>query len=399
VAADHALAWLNLALRWGHVITGIAWIGTSFYFNWLNSRVAPPPAGRAEPGVAGELWSVHGGGFYRMVKYAGAPAQLPGTLHWFKWEAYATWLTGVSLLALIYYLQADAFLVAPGRGLAPGVVIAIGVGALVVPWVVYDVLCRSPLGGQPALLAVLGLVLVTALAWGLTQLMSARAAYLHVGAALGTIMAANVLMVIIPSQRHMVAAMAQGRSPDAARSRQAALRSLHNNYLTLPVLFVMVSNHYPTTYGSRLNWEILLGLSVLGALTRHWFNLRNQGRRAVWILPAATLGMVLLAFVSQPQRLPAPPAGASAGVAFTDVRVVVARRCAACHSATPTMAGFAAAPAGVLLDTPEQIRSQAQRIEAVAVAAQTMPLGNVTGMTVEERELLGRWIREGARLR
>jgi len=246
---------------------------------------------------------------------------------------------------------------------------------------------------------VLGFVLVTALAWGLTQVMSARAAYLHVGAALGTIMAANVLMVIIPSQRHMVAAMAQGRSPDAARSRQAALRSLHNNYLTLPVLFVMVSNHYPTTYGSRLNWEILLGLSVLGALTRHWFNLRNQGRRAVWILPAATLGMVLLAFVSQPQRLPAPPAGASAGVAFTDVRVVVARRCAACHSATPTMAGFAAAPAGVLLDTPEQIRSQAQRIEAVAVAAQTMPLGNVTGMTVEERELLGRWIREGARLR
>ena len=397
MAADHALGWLNLALRWGHVITGVAWIGTSFYFNWLNSRLAPPE--RAEPGVAGELWSVHGGGFYRVVKYAVAPGRLPTTLHWFKWEAYATWLTGVSLLALIYYLQAGALLVAPDKGFAPGVVIGIGVGTLVVSWLFYDVLCRSPLGSRPVLLTALGFGLVTALAWGLTQLMSPRAAYLHVGAALGTIMAANVLMVIIPSQQQMVAAITLGRSPDAARGEQAALRSLHNNYLTLPVLFIMVSNHYPATYGNGLNWAILAGLSAVGVLTRHWFNIRNQGRRAVWILPAAALGMVALAFVSQPKRLPAPPAGPSDGVSFTDVRVVVARRCAACHSATPTMAGFAAAPAGVLLDTPDQIHLLAPRIQAVAVAAQTMPLGNVTGMTPEERELLGRWIREGARLR
>ena len=396
MAADQALGWLNLALRWGHVITGVAWIGTSFYFNWLNSRLAPPE--RAEPGVAGELWSVHGGGFYRVVKYAVAPARLPTTLHWFKWEAYATWLTGVSLLALIYYFQAGAFLVAPDKGFAPGVVIGIGVGTLVVSWLFYDVLCRSPLGSRPVLLTALGFGLVTALAWGLTQVMAPRAAYLHVGAALGTIMAANVLMVIIPSQQQMVAAITLGRSPDAARGEQAALRSLHNNYLTLPVLFIMVSNHYPATYGSWLNWAILAGLSAVGVLTRHWFNIRNQGRRAVWILPAAALGMVALAFVSQPKRLPAPPAGASDGVSFTDVRVVVARRCAACHSATPTMAGFAAAPAGVLLDTPDQIHLLAPRIQAVAVAAQTMPLGNVTGMTPEERELLGRWIREGARL-
>jgi len=398
VAADHALSWLNLALRWGHVITGIAWIGTSFYFNWLNSRIAPPTA-RSEPGVAGELWSVHGGGFYRFVKYAVAPAQLPATLHWFKWEAYATWLTGVSLLALIYYLQAGAFLVAPGSGLAPGVVIGIGIGSLVVSWLVYDGLCRSPLGGRPVLLTGLGFALVTALAWALSRVMSPRAAYLHVGAAIGTIMAANVLMVIIPSQQAMVAALARGQPPDAQRGKQAALRSLHNNYLTLPVLFIMVSNHYPATYGSWLNWAILAGLSVVGALTRHWFNLRNQGRRAGWILPAAALGMVGLAFVTQPKRPPAPPAGAGAGVAFTDVRVVIARRCAACHSATPTLPGFAAAPAGVLLDTPDQIRSQAPRIEAVAVTTQTMPFGNVTGMTTDERELLGRWIREGARLR
>ena len=277
--------------------------------------------------------------------------------------------------------------------------IGIGVGTLVVSWLFYDVLCRSPLGSRPVLLTALGFGLVTALAWGLTQVMAPRAAYLHVGAALGTIMAANVLMVIIPSQQQMVAAITLGRSPDAARGEQAALRSLHNNYLTLPVLFIMVSNHYPATYGHWLNWAILAGLSVVGVLTRHWFNLRNQGRQAVWILPAAALGMVGLAFVSQPKRLPAPPTGASGGVAFTDVRVVVAQRCAACHSATPTMAGFAAAPAGVLLDTPDQIRLLAPRIQAVAVAAQTMPLGNVTGMTPEERELLGRWIREGARLR
>ena len=398
MAADHALSWLNLALRWGHVITGIAWIGTSFYFNWLNSRIAPP-TGRSEPGVAGELWSVHGGGFYRFVKYAVAPAQLPATLHWFKWEAYATWLTGLSLLALIYYLQAGAFLVAPGSALAPVVVIGIGAGTLVISWLVYDGLCRSPLGRRPVLLTTLGFALMTALAWALTRMMSPRAAYLHVGAAIGTIMAANVLMVIIPSQQAMVAALARGQPPDALRGKQAALRSLHNNYLTLPVLFIMVSNHYPVTYGSWLNWAILAGLSVVGALTRHWFNLRNQGRRAVWILPAAALGMVALAFVTQPKSLPTPPGGASAGVAFTDVRVVIARRCAPCHSATPTLPGFAAGPAGVLLDTPDQIRSQAPRIAAVAVTTQTMPFGNVTGMTTDERELLGRWIREGARLR
>ena len=277
--------------------------------------------------------------------------------------------------------------------------IGIGVGTLVVSWLVYDGLCRSPLGRRPVLLTALGFALVTALAWALTRVMSPRAAYLHVGAAIGTIMAANVLMVIIPSQQAMVAALARGQPPDAQRGKQAALRSLHNNYLTLPVLFIMVSNHYPATYGSWLNWAILAGLSVVGALTRHWFNLRNQGRRAVWILPAAAIGMVALAFVTQPKRLPDPPAGATVGVAFTDVRVVIARRCAACHSATPTLPGFAAAPAGVLLDTPDQIRSQAPRIEAVAVATQTMPFGNVTGMTTDERDLLGRWIREGARLR
>jgi uncharacterized membrane protein len=396
----HLGQWLNLALRWSHVITGVAWIGTSFYFNWLNSRLAPPPAGRAEPGVAGELWSVHGGGFYRVVKYAVAPAHLPGALHWFKWEAYATWLTGFLLLVLIYYVGAASFLVDPAAGggrVAPAAGIAIGIGALVMSWLVYDALCRSRLGTNPLALSVVLFALGTALAWGLTRLLSPRAAYIHVGAAIGTIMAANVLMVIIPSQKEMVAAMAQGRPPDATRGMQAALRSLHNNYLTLPVLFIMVSSHYPATYGHPLNWAILAGLAVIGVATRHWFNLRNQGRRNAWLLPAAALGLVALALVTAPRARSSASSGARA--AFADVRVIVARRCAGCHSSAPTQLGMPLAPLGVMLDTPDQIRASAPRILAVAVDAQTMPLGNLTGMTMDERELLGRWIRAGAPLR
>jgi len=393
----HALQWLNLALRWAHVITGVAWIGTSFYFNWLNSRMHPPE--RAEPGVAGELWSVHGGGFYRVVKYTVAPERLPRTLHWFKWEAYATWLTGVALLVLVYYVGARAYLIdTQVAALGPAAAIAIGVGTLVVAWLVYDGLCRTPLAERPGLFAALLLALGTALALGLTRVFSARAAYMHVGAALGTIMAANVLMVIIPAQREMVAAMTAGRDPDAARGRQAALRSLHNNYFTLPVLFIMVSAHYPETFAHRWNWLILAGLSVVGVATRHWFNLRNQGRRNAWLLPAATLGMIALAVVTAPRTTPGA-SGSGDGATFAEVRVVVARRCAPCHSSAPTNPAFPTAPKGVLLDTPDQIQSAAPRMLAVAVESQTMPLGNLTGMTAEERQLLGQWIRSGARLR
>ncbi len=400
--AAHALAWLSLALRWGHLITGVAWIGTSFYFNWLNSRLQPPPPrdGPAEPGVDGELWSVHGGGFYRVVKYMVAPKQLPRTLHWFKWEAYATWVSGFALLVLVYYVGARAYLIDPQvAALGPAAAIAIGVGALAVAWLVYDVLCRSPLAARPAFFALLLFALGTGLAFGLTRVFSARAAYLHVGAAVGTIMAANVLMVIIPAQREMVDAMTAGRASNAARGRQAALRSLHNNYFTLPVLFIMVSSHYPETFAHRWNWLILAGLSVIGVATRHWFNLRNQGRRSAWLLPGAALGMVALAVVTAPPTNPAAagPGGETAG--FADVRVVIARRCAPCHSAAPTNAAFPAAPKGVLLDTPEQIRTAAPRILAQAVESQTMPLGNLTGMTPEERALLGRWITAGAPLR
>ena len=393
----HLAQWLSLALRWAHVIVGVSWIGTSFYFNWLNARIAPPAT--PEPGVSGELWSVHGGGFYRVLKYGVAPDRLPATLHWFKWEAYATWWTGLSLLVLLYYVGAREYLLDSAVStLTPAAGIATGVATLAAAWLVYDALCRSPLGARPAAFAVLGLLLVTALAWGLSHLLSARAAYLHVGAALGTIMAANVFRVIIPSQRAMVASLMAGQAPDARRGSQAALRSLHNNYLTLPVLFVMVSSHYPATYGSRWGWAILGVLFVIGVLVRHWFNLRNAGRRNGWLLPAAVAGLVVLAVATAPRG---GGAGSSSGppASFAEVRVVIAQRCAPCHSSAPTYPGIPVAPAGVMFDTPAEIQAKAQRILDRAVTTKTMPLGNLTGITDAERDVLRRWVSAGAPLR
>jgi uncharacterized membrane protein len=398
----HLEQWLSLALRWMHVITGVAWIGTSFYFNWLNARIAPAPD--LPPGVGGELWSVHGGGFYRVLKYTVAPERLPATLHWFKWEAYATWLSGISLLVLLYYVGAREYLL--DRSVSPidaRAGIAIGLSALILSWLIYDLLCRSPLGYRPLVLGALGLALVTLMAWGLGQFLSARAVYLHAGASLGTIMAANVFRVIIPAQREMVQAMTEGRTPDVARGRQAAMRSLHNNYLTLPVLFTMISNHYPATYGHPWAWVILTVLFVIGVLVRHWFNLRNlgRGRRSAWLLPAAALGLLVLAALTAPPPRAgrgAAPGGDSA-VSFAEVRVVIAHRCAPCHSSAPTYPGIPTAPAGVVFDTPEQIQSRAQRILERVVTTRTMPLGNLTGVTDAERELLGQWVRAGALLR
>jgi uncharacterized membrane protein len=393
----HLAQWLSLALRWAHVIVGVSWIGTSFYFNWLNARIAPPAG--PDPGVSGELWSVHGGGFYRVVKYDVAPGRLPATLHWFKWEAYATWWTGLSLLVLLYYVGAREYLLDPAVSrITPSGGIAVGLATLAVTWLVYDALCRSPLGERPAAFAVLGLLLVTALAWGLSHLFSARAAYLHVGAALGIIMAANVFRVIIPSQRAMVASLVAGQTPDARRGKQAALRSLHNNYLTLPVLFVMVSSHYPATYGSPWGWAVLGALFVIGVLVRHWFNLRNAGRRNGWLLPAAVAGLVVLAIATAPRGSGAGPSGGSPA-SFADVRVVIAQRCAPCHSSAPTYQGIPAAPAGVMFDTPAEIQAKAQRILDRAVTTKTMPLGNLTGITDAERDVLRRWVAAGAPLR
>jgi len=386
--------WLELAVRWVHVIAGIAWIGTSFYFIRLNAVLAPaePPA----EGVEGEAWEVHGGGFYRVAKYRVAPGAMPRELHWFKWEAYATWLSGAALLVLVYYLAADAFLLDPAvSDIGPAAGIAIGTGSIVAAWLLYEALCRTALVERPALFAALGLALGTAAAWALAEGLSGRAAYMHVGAAVGTIMAANVFLVIIPAHRDLVAAVESGGRPDAARGRSAARRSLHNNYLTLPVVFVMISNHYPMTYSHPLGWAILGGLAAVGGFVRHYYNQRHAGRNRPWILAAAALALAGIAVLATAGAPGPPEADADEPpVAFADVRDVFAVRCAVCHSARPVHELFDAPPGGIALDTEEEIRARADRIYAVTIESRVMPLGNLTGMTEEERELVGRWARQ-----
>ncbi len=394
----HLLQWLQLAARWLHVIAGAAWIGTSFYFNWLNDSLRP--SSETQSGVSGELWSVHGGGFYQVSKYDVAPERLPEKLHWFKWEAYFTWITGFLLLVMIYYLGSGAFLLDPrvsqiGRGAA----IVVGLVTLFGGWVVYNALCRSPLGKRPVLLAAVLFAFAVLVAYALSKTLSPRAAYMHVGAMLGTWMAANVSSVIIPSQRAMVRAMADGTPPDAEKGKQAALRSLHNNYLTLPVLYVMVSNHYPVTYAHSRGWLILAAMFAVGVAARHYYNLRHRGRHVAWLLPAAALGVLGLAITTAPDtsvRDRSAVGGRGERAAYPVVRVILEQRCVTCHSANPTHPTVAGvAPLGVELDTDQQAVTHAERI-ARAIESGIMPLGNLTGMTQEERDLVVRWVNEGA---
>lgn len=397
--SPHIGQWLNLVVRWLHVTTGIAWIGTSFYFNWLDARLAAPE--KPKKRVAGELWAVHSGGFYQVRKFKVAPEQLPRTLHWFKWEAYFTWLSGIALLVIVYYFGSGAVLLPLGSPFSLPVAIGLSVASLAIAWHVYDALCKSRLGNNDLWLSVVCFVLAVAMAFGLTRVFSDRAAFIHVGAALGTLMATNVFAVIIPSQRQLVAAMSDGREPDHILGAKAKQRSLHNNYMTLPVLFIMVSNHFPVTYGNRYNWLILTVLVLVGAGVRHYFNLRNRGEHRVWILPVAAAAMVVLVVVTGPtSRRVALGGGSSAAayVPFTAVRTVIRKRCEPCHSITPTNESYSIAPLGVRFDSPDEIKALADRINTMAVLSETMPLGNLTRMTAEERVILGNWIAQGARI-
>lgn len=389
--------WVELALRWTHVIVGIAWIGSSFLFNWMDSQFeAPEPA---RPGLAGEMWMVHGGGFYRVEKYLVAPERLPRMLHWFKWEAYSTWLSGIALLAVIYFLGAPVYLVDGQTPFSPPVAVLVALALLAAGWFVYDGLCRLLIGRSTLALAVLVFAWAVAVAAVADALFSGRAAYILVGAMLGTIMAANVFRVIIPNQKRAVAALLKGETPEPRLGIAAKQRSLHNNYITLPVLFAMVSNHYPVAFGQPYNWAILAALGAIGVAVRHFFNLRNRGRRAPWILAAAAAGMIALALVASPRARQGEAAAAAGNtVPFRAVAAIVKARCAVCHSARPRYPGFDAPPKGVVFDRAEDIRDAAARIYAQAVATATMPLGNVTGMTSDERATLGRWIDQGASL-
>jgi len=390
----HLLEWARLGARWLHVLAGAVWIGTSFYFTWLNHALRPPEGPRGR--VAGELWSVHGGGFYRVDKFDVAPERLPSTLHWFKWEAYTTWLSGAALLVLVYYMGSGALLVDPDGPVGRGAATAVAAGAIVVGWFVYDMACRSPLGRRPAALAVAGIVFTAATAYALSTVLSDRAAYLHTGAMLGTWMAANVFFVIIPGQRAMVEAMEAGREPDAEKGRQGAMRSLHNNYLTLPVLYAMVSIHYPVTYAPAYGWAILALVFVVGIAARRYYNLRHGGRKVRWLLPAAIVALVAVPLVTAPwgeteRRTPMT----SEGVAEPVARAIVEARCVPCHAERPSHPSTGGmAPLGIRLDTAEAIAAHHDRAR-IAVESGTMPLGNLTGMTDEERAVLVRWLREG----
>ncbi|WP_306395990.1 urate hydroxylase PuuD [Telluria beijingensis] len=400
--APYALEWFNLLLRWLHIVTGIAWIGASFYFVWLDNTIKPPQpdSDLARKGVSGELWAVHGGGFYNPQKYLVAPAELPGELHWFKWEAYSTWLSGFALLVVVYYLNAKAMMVDRSvADLSSWQAVGVGIASLVAGWVVYDLLCKSRLVQRQLAFGAVVWLLLVASSWVLTHLLSGRAAYLHVGAMIGTIMVANVAMVIIPGQRKMVDAMLAGRQPDPFHGIRAKQRSVHNNYFTLPVLFIMISNHYAMTYNHPHAWAVLGAIMLAGVLIRHFFNLRHKGRLA-WGYPAAGVAVLLALAVALAPAKPArvdPAAGAvDAAARFATVRTIMDRRCVSCHAQQPTQPGFAAAPGGVVLDTPELVSQHAARIYQQTVQLKAMPLANLTHMTDAERAQVGAWFEAGA---
>jgi uncharacterized membrane protein len=388
----YANEWLDLLVRWLHVVAAIAWIGSSFYFIALDNHLRPPKdEADADLGVGGEAWEIHGGGFYQVQKYRVAPKTLPEPLHWFKWEAYTTWLSGFGLLIVLYYVNANTYLIDKSvADLRPWEAITISVALLVAAWVVYDGLCRM-IPNDLALAGVL-LVLVTLAAWGISHLFAGRAEYIQIGAMLGTMMAGNVFFVIIPAHWELIRGKQAGREPDAAAGLRAKQRSVHNNYLTLPVVFTMISNHFPITYGHSYSWLILVALLVIGVWVRHFFNLRQAGRNAWWIPVTAALAIAAVAVAIRPH-------GSSGGTAvpFTQAQAIVQERCVPCHSAHPTKVD--SAPMGIVFDTPKQIQAQASLIQQVAVLTKVMPLGNQTGMTQAERDTLGHWIEQGAKTR
>jgi uncharacterized membrane protein len=383
--------WANLLLRWLHLIAGVAWIGTSFYFIGLDNQLAAPKDGN--PRVAGEQWSIHGGGFYHKQKYLVAPERLPERLHWFKWEAYWTWISGFSLFVLIYWGQASTYLVDPAVLDMPAwVAVLVSAAMLAGGWVAYDQVCRSRLGENEALLGAIGAAALAVVAFVACHVFGGRGAFLQVGAMTGTIMVANVAMVIMPGQRKMVAAMQAGEAPDPRYGRWGKQRSVHNTYLTLPVLFIMISPHYPMTYQGQWNWVVLLAIGLAGALARQFFVLRQKGRNAAWLPGAAAAVVALLIWAGAPDRATGTAAEAPP---FAEVQSIVAARCVSCHAARPTQDGFAAPPKGVAMETPQQIRRWAAAMRQ-QVGTEAMPPGNLTEITGEERAKLLAWVAAGA---
>lgn len=400
---EYAIAWewLNFAVRWLHVVTAIAWIGSSFYFIALDLGLVKRPG--LPVGAYGEEWQVHGGGFYHIQKYLVAPASMPEHLTWFKWESYATWLSGFALLAVVYYGGADLFLIdRTVLDIEPWQAIGLSLASLAVGWILYDLLCKSPLGKNTwGLMVFLYLVLI-AMAWGYTQIFTGRAAFLHLGAFTATIMSANVFFIIIPNQKIVVADLIAGRTPDPKYGVIAKQRSLHNNYLTLPVIFFMLSNHYPLAFATQFNWIIAALVFLMGVTIRHWFNTTHARKgKPTWTWLVTVLIFIVIMWLSTvPKVLTGDEEQASltlreqtfvANGHFEAVRDVVQGRCSMCHAAEPVWEGIARAPKNVKLETDGEIAAHAREIYLQAGRSHAMPPGNITDLSPEERKLLVAW--------
>ncbi len=401
---DYAIfwEWLSFGVRWLHVITAIAWIGSSFYFIALDLGLVKRD-GMPE-GASGEEWQVHGGGFYHIQKYMVAPARMPEHLTWFKWESYFTWMSGFAMLAVVYYAGADLFLIDRNvLDVSAPVGILISLASLALGWIVYDLLCKSPLGRNDTWLMLVLYVVLVFMAWGYTHLFTGRAAFLHLGAFTATVMSANVFFIIIPNQKIVVADLKAGRKPDPKYGRIAKTRSLHNNYLTLPVIFLMLSNHYPLAFATEFNWIIASLIFIIGVLIRHYFNTMHarKGRpHWTWGL-AAVIFVVIMWLSTQPAILSDRPKLSATGehfmadTHFEAVRDTVMGRCSMCHAAEPAWDGIYHAPKNVFLDTDEAIAEHAREIYLQAGASHAMPPGNVSGITDDERALIVAWFEDG----
>jgi len=391
----HLHMWLSLLVRWSHFIVGIAWIGASFYFNWLENHLRRQ---NQPEETAGDLWAIHGGGFYYLKKFAVAPTELPASLHWFKWEAYATWLSGMALLIIVFYWNAQTYMLNPEvSGVTSTTAIAIGILSLLTSWIVYDLLCCSKLSKHEGLLAGFIFTWFAILAWALSTWLSGRAAYIHVGAAIGTIMVANVFRVIIPAQKDLVAAVTQKRTPDASKGQKALQRSKHNNYLTLPVLFIMISSHYPATYSHPQNWLVLLLFSLAAIAVRHYFNIRHLPGFRAWPLIPAVLLLIGLIVATAPESVQVSQNRTPLAIVQTgEIHAIIEKRCSQCHSAAPSFQGFTSAPLDIELDSQEKLLQHAEKVYQAVVLTRTMPLANLTQMTDSERDLVASWY-EGLR--
>jgi uncharacterized membrane protein len=385
----------SMLLRWLHVIVGIAWIGASFYFVYLDNSLKPPTDPKLkDAGVGGEMWAMHGGGFYNPQKYTNAPKHLPDDLHFFFWPSYSTWITGFLLISVLYYFQAATYMVDPAiAAITPAQSIGIGLATLALGWVVYDQLARLLIERSQLLFAVIYIAFVTLVAYTLTHLLSGRAAFIHVGAMIATTMSGNVFFWIIPGQRKQVAAMKRGEAVDPLLGKRAKQRSYHNNYLTLPVLFAMISNHYASTYTHPYAWLVLVLIMLGSVLIRHFFNLRHFGI-VRWEFPITGMAIILAVLVWIAPRHVTVDA-TNAVPTLQEVTAITLARCAACHSDHTTI--LPVAQAGVKLDTPDRVKQFAQRVYERSVRLKNMPLGNMTQMTDEERAKIGTWYLAGAK--